>query len=104
MKYLLTRADSCETMRHIKNLSIQQTVINTIETWEQSESFLFTRGYKKEARVIRDSIPLLIEGLQMIQGEDTLGDLRTISSMQRMIANGNDLLLSVMQLEVQKTL
>lgn len=100
----MTRAERCETMRYMKNYSIQQTVINTIETWEQSESFLFTRGYKKEARVIRNSIPLLIEGLQMIQGEDTLGDLMTISSMQRMIAEGNDLLLAVMQLEVQKTL
>lgn len=86
------------------NSSIQQTVTNTIERWEEGESILFTRGYKKEARVIRESIPLLIEGLQLLGSENTLSDLLTINSMQRMIINGNDLLLSVIQLEVNKSL
>lgn len=90
----------------MKNYSIQQTVINTIEQWERSESFLFTRGYKREARVIRDAIPLLIEGLQLLQGneQETLSELMTINSIQQMIVDGNDLLLSVMQLEVNKNL
>ena len=90
----------------MKNLSIQQTVINTIETWEQSESFLFTRGYKKEASILRDATLLLIEGLQLLQEneEETLSELMTITSIQQMIADGNDLLLSVMQLEVNKSL
>lgn len=90
----------------MKNYSIQQTVINTIETWEQSESFLFTRGYKKEARILRDATVLLIEGLQTLQGdeEETLSELMTINSIQDMIVNGNDMLLSIMTLEVNKNL
>ena len=88
----------------MKNYSIQQTVINTIEQWEQSESFLFTRGYKKEARVLRDATLLLIEGLQNLKGDDSLSELMTINSIQNMIVNGNNLLLSVMQLEVNKSL
>lgn len=88
----------------MKNLSIQQTVINTIETWEQSESFLFTRGYKKEARILRDATVLLIEGLQNLKDDESLSELTTINSMQNMIVNGNDMLLSIMTLEVNKTL
>ena len=90
----------------MKNLSIEQTVINTIETWEQSESFLFTRGYKKEARVLRNAIVLLIEGLHLLQGtgEEIVSELITINSIQDMIISGNDMLMSVMQLEVNKTL
>lgn len=88
----------------MKNYSIQQTVINTIETWEQSESFLFTRGYKKEARVLRDATVLLIEGLQNLKDDESLSELMTINSIQDMIVNGNDMLLSIMTLEVNKTL
>lgn len=88
----------------MKNYSIQQTVINTIETWEQSESFLFTRGYKKEARILRDATVLLIEGLQNLKDDESLSELTTINSMQNMIVNGNDMLLSIMTLEVNKTL
>lgn len=90
----------------MKNYSIQQTVINTIEQWEQGESFLFTRGYKREARILRDATLLLIEGLQLLQEneEETLSELLTINSIQQMIVDGNDLLLSVMQLEVNKSL
>lgn len=88
----------------MKNLSIQQTVINTIETWEQSESFLFTRGYKKEARILRDATVLLIEGLQNLTDGDTLSELMTINSIQDMIVNGNDMVLSIMTLEVNKNL
>lgn len=100
----MTRAERCETMRYMKNYSIQQTVINTIETWEQSESFLFTRGYKKEARILRDATVLLIEGLQNLKDDESLSELTTINSMQNMIVNGNDMLLSIMTLEVNKTL
>ena len=80
----------------MRNLSIQQTVINTIEQWEQSESFLFTRGYKKEARVLREATLLLIEGLQNLKGDDSLSELMTINSIQNMILSGNDMLLSIM--------
>lgn len=88
----------------MKNLSIQQTVINTIETWEQSESFLFTRGYRREAHILRDATVLLIEGLQNLTDGDTLSELMTINSIQDMIVNGNDMVLSIMTLEVNKNL
>ena len=90
----------------MKNYSIQQTVTNTVEQWEQSESFLFTRGYKKEARLLRKAAVLLIDALHTLQGnqEETLLELITINSMQNMILNGNDLLLSIMTLEVNKNL
>lgn len=86
------------------NLSIQQTVENAIERWETGEAFLFTRGYKKEARVLRETVPLLIEGLQLVKDGNTLSDLLTINSMQRMIQQANELLLTATKLEVNKSL
>lgn len=86
------------------NNNFKQTVLKTIEDYESMESFLFLRGYRRESRVVRESVQMLAEGL--IAWEHAKGFEQTTIEIQTqniMVAT-NEFVTSVLQVEVNRYL
>lgn len=86
------------------NNNFKQTVLKTIKDYESLESFLFLRGYKRESRVVRESVQMLAEGLiawEHARGfEQVLIEVKT----QNIMVATNELVTAVLQVEVNRYL
>lgn len=88
----------------MNKLNFSQTVIKNIEDYENSESFLFLRGYKRESRIVRDSVQSLAESLAVWQTSEGLAKIVIEQQALQIMVATTEFIGSVLQIEVSRHL